>query len=293
MSRTTHHPTAVQVGGAASGAFNRQGQLASDAERALFSPDGSRLAVVSSDGIGLADQGTVKLLTPPGSNAVDAAWMPDSASVLVGEGPANVNQLTQLNLDGTVKAVAHLDRPFSLGKGNGIAVNEDGTRAVVTSETRDPIGGRRHLSLMLVELTTGHVTPLTTTADADEAWPVFAGGQLLFARREGAGHWQVERLDLTTNRSAPVSPSDEDAFPVGALRAREAVYASSRRGRDVSVWAVRDDGSRARMGKVPAGSRVWTVEPGGTRAVVSEPAVVGGQPVTVVRAVTLQPPGSG
>ena len=287
VTRTTHQPAAVQVGGAASGSFDKHGQLATNAERALFSPDGTRLAVVSSDGIGIGDGGTVRLVTPEGSSAVDAAWMPDSTSLLVAEGPAVADRLTVLHLDGSTKGVAKLDAPFSVGEGNGIAVDERGTRAVATSETRDPIGGRRHFGLMLVELTTGKVTPLSTDANVDEAWPVFAADNVLFARRTSTGRWQVNVLNLTSKTRAAMSPADEDAFPVGVLRTGQPVYASSRPGRAVSVWAVRDDGSRVRMAEFPSGTRVWTVEPGGTRAVVSEAEVVGGQPVTVVRAVTL------
>jgi hypothetical protein len=281
--RTTDHPLSVQVGNSAGDAFSKQGALSTTAKRALFSPDGTRLALVTSDGIGISRKGDVDLVTEPDSSAVDAAWMPDAASLLIGEGPATTDRLTVLDLGGAVKGVAHLDAPFSLGEGNGMAVDHRGARAVVTAETRDTIGGRRHLDLVLVDLTTGHVTKLTDTADIDEAWPVFVGDNSV-AFSDGQ---RVGLIDLDTGARREVAA---DGYPVGVVRDDTLVYAAA--GGD--IWAVGDGTDRVRLGRVAPAARVWTVDPGGTRAVVAAVSTVNeNERITILRSVTLNPPNPG
>ncbi len=291
---STDNPVDVQVGSAARDAFNHKGELSPGTKRALFSPDGTALAVVTSEGIGIARRGAVDLVTESDTQAVDAAWMPDSKSLIVGEGPALVDRLTVLSLDGEVKGVARLDTPFSLGSGDGLTVDSRGVRAVAVSETRDAIGGLRHLDLVLVDLTTGHVTTLTQTPD-DESWPVFVSdATVVFARSRPGAPAGVIELDLDSHQERRLSPTDEDARPVGVLRGRTPVYASGRPGRGVSVWAAPHPDHRVRMGRLAAGSVVYSVDSSGTRAVAATVSTAaGGERLTVLRAVTLQPPPPG
>jgi dipeptidyl aminopeptidase/acylaminoacyl peptidase len=290
--RTTDRPVAVQVGNSAGGAFDKQGALDGHITRASFSPDGTRLAVVSDEGVGLADGGHTRTITPPGSLAVDAAWMPNSEGILVVEGPAVTDRVTVIGLDGRVAGSATLDRPFSVGDGNGLSVDRRGGRAITVAETRDAIGGRRHTDLVLVDLTNGHVTTITDTQDAEEAWPVFRDDtHILFARvASGRSSIVVER-DLGSGAERELSPAAEATRPVGVLRSGTMVLAGGKPGQPVSIWARATNGAPVRMGRIGAGEVVWTVDPAGTRAVATSAATVGGGTRTgFLRAVTLIPP---
>lgn len=283
VSRGDEDPLAVQLGGAAGAAFDQRGSLAPAIRRALFSPDGARLAVISDTGIGVARGGQVQLITPPGATAVDAAWMPNSAALVVAEGPAVISRLTVVALDGSTTGVATLDAPFSVGDGNGLAVDGRGGFAVAATETRDPVGGRRHHDLVIVDLTSGHVVPLTQTPGADETWPVFVDAtHVLFARTTTGGRPTVVERDLTTGSERTLSAGDEAARPIGTLRTGEPVIAGGLPGKPITVWAVAINGRRIRLGQVGAGDTVWSVDPAGTRAVATRGSIV--------RAVTLQPP---
>jgi hypothetical protein len=280
----------VQVGTAAEDAFGKGGALGPGLRRALFSPDGQRLAVIGDQGIGIARAGSAQIVTPPGSAAVDAAWMPDSRSLLVVEGPAEVDRLTVLDLDGRITGVARLDTPFSVGRGSGVAVDARGARAVVTVETRDAIGGRPRHDLVLVDLTTGRVRLLTDTADAEETWPVLLDdSHVVFARREASGKSVVVERDLESGAERRLSPVTEDARPLGVTRAG-LVYASLVPEVSVTVWALPGLGraGRVRLARLPAEAAVWTVDPSAARAVatlVSSTSL--GERTTVLRAVTL------
>lgn len=289
--RTTDHPVAIQVGGAATAAFDKKGAVAPGNDRALFSPDGSRLALLGLHGVGLAENGQYKAVTANGSNAVDGAWMPDSRSMLIAEGPALMERLSVLNLDGSVKGSVGLQIPFSAGAGSGMAVDSRGVRAVMVSELRDSIGGRRRLDLVLVDLLTGQVRKLTDTPDADEAWPLFADdNRVIFGRTEAGGPSAVFELDLATLATRRLSPVDEEARPVGVIRSG-LVYAGGNPGGGVTVWFQRTGAARQRLAGIPAGSIVWSVDPGATRVVASVVTITpAGERLSILRAVTLQAP---
>jgi hypothetical protein len=210
--------------------------------------------------------------------------MPDSQSLLIVEGPAAIGQLTVVDLTGAVKGVARLDKPFSAGAGYGVTVDRRGARAVVVTEARDAIGGRRRLDLALVDLTTGRVTPLVPTPDADESAPLFTDDDhLVFSRRVGAGPGALMELTLGSGALRRLSPEGEDAKAVGIVRDTLPVYAAGRPGDAVTVYAITANGGRVAMGHQPAGTAVWSVDPRGTRAVVTGSTAV-------LRAVTLKAP---
>jgi hypothetical protein len=291
--RSTDEPVNVGISGGAPGAFNRNNAIEPGIRRGIFSPDGSRLATISAAGVGIAEKGHVQPVTPAELGAVDAAWMPDAKSLLVAEGPATLERLAVYQLDGTVTGVAKLDAPFSVGEGYGLTVDSRGARAVAAAETRDAVGGRRHLDLVLVDLPTGQVHKLTQTLDVDEAWPLFVDDTHVLLAATDAKGTRVVELDLASGEQHSLSPADESARPVGVLRGGMPVYASAANGKGVSVWAVRGT-SRVRMGGVPAGSTVWAVDPTGSRAVATVITTTeDGQHLAVLRAVTLNPPTSG
>jgi hypothetical protein len=290
--RSTDRPKEVRPA-AAEGAFDRHDQLDPGIERAIYSPDGSRLAVVAGTGIGLAQAGRVQLVTPRGSSAVDAAWMPDSQSLLIAEGPSPMTKLSVLDLDGREKGVAKLDQPFAVGAGNGIAVDSRGARAVFAAETRDTIGGRRRLDLVLVDLPTGHVEPLTATAEANEGWPVFVDDSHVAFSRADAGHAGVVTvLDLASREERAISGDGEAARPIGVARGA-LVYETTTPDGGLTVWIVKG-GRRVSLGRPKAAETVWTVDPSGTRGVATVSTTDDAGIVTTnLRAVTLKAPAPG
>lgn len=292
---TTDESTPVELS-VAPGAFADGDTLDPSIDRALFSPNGQRVAAIGDAGVGLARDGRLELVTPEGSHAVDAAWMPDSQSLLIAEGPEVTDRLTVLTLDGSTKGVAHLDPPFSVGAGNGMTVDSRGARAVVATETRDAIGGRRRVDLVLVDLPTGRVTPLTTTADANEAWPLFVDdSRVLFSRAGTERAAVVIELDLTTKIERQLSPDGETARPIGVIQRTRAVYAAGRPEGGVSVWAVGPRQGRTRLARLSGeDALVWSVDPTGSRAIATGFTVTPqGQSVARLRAVTLKAPDPG
>ena len=269
----------------AAGAFASGDRLDAGIERAIFSPDASRVLGVGPDGVGLVQRGRLDLITEPGSSAVDATWMPDGASILVAEGPVIIDRLTVLTLDGEVKGVARLDAPFSVGAGNGMTVDSRGARAVVTTERRDPIGGRRRLDLALVDLPTGHVTALTDTADANEASPLFVDDSHVAFSRDGA----LMELDLASRAERALTDNASGARPVGVIQDGRLVYAATREGR-TRVFAAK----ATPMGTFSVATTVWSVDRSGSRAIVSQPETAPtGTTELRLRAVTLHPPSPG
>ena len=291
---TTDESTPVELS-VAPGAFAQDDTLDPSIYRVLFSPDGQRLAAIGGAGIGLAQDGKLELVTPEGSRARDAAWMPDSKSLLIAEGPVVTDRLTVLTLDGATKGVAHLDAPFSIGAGSGMTVDSRGARAVLSTETRDAIGGERRFDLVLVDLPTGHVTPLTETRDSDETWPMFVGdNRVVFSRGDYALGGVLFELDLESKAEKRLSPESEISRPVGTLRGERVLYAGGRGGEESSIWVIDGDGGRTRLGKVAKGSVVWTVDPTGSRAVATRFVLTPeGQRVAQLRAVTLKAPEPG
>jgi hypothetical protein len=293
VTRTTTRPVDV-AGGNAGPAFDKGRITDSSAERALFSPDGAQLAVITSGGVGIATAGAVHLITPDGSAVDDAAWMPDARSLLVIEGGAQVDRITVLDLNGAVRGVAHLDAPIEHA-GDGVAVDSRGVHAAVVTETRDAIGGVRHHDLALIDLTTGHVTALTRTADVDEEWPVFVDDNTVAFARTAAGHTTVATIDTGGGGLRRVSPPGETARPVARLRGGQLVYSSSVGDGAISVWALSGGGAdRVRLGRLPRRAEVWSVDPAGDRAVASVALTrPDGERVSPLEAVTMRPPPAG
>ncbi|HZN16051.1 MAG TPA: hypothetical protein VFB78_17420 [Acidimicrobiales bacterium] len=293
VTSTTDTSPRIAIGGEAADAFGPDGAIDAGVHRGIFSPDGSLVAAINANGVGVLRHGHVQLVTPAESAAVDAAWMPDSRSLLIAEGPATMQQLTVLTLDGAVKGVARLDEPFAVGFGFGLAVDRRGARAVAVREARDPIGGHRRHDLVLIELTSGHVSVLTDTEDADEEMPVFLDDdRLVYASATGTDVAVMERT-LSSGQTRQISRASEVAEPVGVVLGVQPVYATTADDGVVAVWVVLQSGRRARIGKLAKWTNVWSVSPRGTAAIVSSapPHTRNGPYATrFVRAVTLTAP---
>jgi hypothetical protein len=293
VSRTTDDGDKVGSGLPALSAFGDHRALATDIRRAWFSPDGNRLAAVGEQGVGLVQGGRLAPLTAGANNVVDAAWMPDSRGLLVIEGPTEADQLSVLGVDGRVTGVAHLDRAVSPGDGYGIGVDRRGARAVVVTETRDTIGGRRHRDLLLVDLPTGRTSDLVITSDADETNPFFVGDDAIVFGRARDGRARVVQRDLASGAEKFLTAAADDVTPIGVIADDTVVVAGGRPGGRVRVWAVR--GARGiDMADAPAGSAFVGIGPGGTVGLARIPPSRRQPDAEIVspsiEAVTLNPP---
>jgi hypothetical protein len=256
------HPK-VAVSTATGAFFNAKGQLEPGPFAVSYSPDGSQLAVRSSDGVGLAHGGRVTLLTPPGSNVVGFTWMPGSR-LLLAEGPIPTGQLNAIDLRGRAAGKVVLSPSFGVGSGYGMAVDSTARHAVVTRAQVDTLGGAVHLDLVEVDLQTGAVRALTTTPDGQEYSPTYVDDQHVAYARAVGSRVSVALLDLSTLNWRDLTPSGESATPLGVvLQGAYVAYADTRG----DVFAVDPAGGRP----ILLGSHVGTavaVDPTGTRAVV-------------------------
>lgn len=254
----------VSMGGAPRPFFDSRGRLSPGSFAAAYSPDGSHLAVRSADGIGLAVQGTVRLLGRSKSNVVDFAWMPDGSRLVVVEGPIPTGEIVALGLDGRLTGRASLSPSFSVGTGYGITVNSEGTYAVVSRAQIDQLGGAVHLDLVEVDLQSGAVRELTPTPDVDESAPFFLDDDHVVYERDAAGQRSVALLDLQTLSSRDLTGAALRARPVGVIYdGTDVVYVTPAG----DVYALDPASGSPRLMGAKVGD-VAAIDPSGSRAVV-------------------------
>jgi hypothetical protein len=200
------------VGGlAAVGAepFGDGDELAVAAERVVLDGSGTRLAVITDDGLGVADRGALRPVTASGSHVVDAAWFGNGATLLVAEGPVPTGGLAVVDVDGHVRGTVPLSPSVGFGTGHGMVVLRGGKRAVVTAVERSALGPeQRHL--VAVDLTTGATTPLTEGGGPDEAGPAeLDDGRLAYTETTDPGSPPTVRvLDPSTGAAADAGPGE-------------------------------------------------------------------------------------
>ena len=276
-----------------------QGMIEPGPFDAAYSRNGASLGVLSDRGLGLARKGKQEIfLRSTGSDAsriVDFTWMPGSTSLMVIEGPSTATKLSVIDLQGKVIAATALEPPFSPGDGFGLTVDNSNRRAVAVSATRDPIGGARHLDLVIIDLQSGAVVALTSTADVDESSPMFLDDDHILLTRSSADRLEAAVLEINTGTIIRVSPEGKRAFAVGTVDGgRWSVYQEvAPRGTEAVIAAVELGRTEAvRMGTVVAGASVVAVHPQGAEAVVRAP-LGAGESSNRLRAQTLRSPGPG
>lgn len=152
--------------------FAEDGGLPAGPSRAVYSPTGTRLAVLNAGRVFVAVEGRLEPVTAEGGNVVDVAWFGNGTTLLVIEGPAATGQVAVVDIDGTVRGVIPLSEPVSPGSGHGMAVAPGGRSAVVTAVDRPPLAAeQRHL--VTIDLETGRVSDRTAPGGEDEYGPVF------------------------------------------------------------------------------------------------------------------------
>lgn len=259
-----------QVPNLAGSAFEEAGLIRTGAGKAAYSPDGTRIALLTDGGLGLAEEGRVRTISRKGAQIVDFAWMPDSRRVLVLEGPAATGFLAVLDLTGDVVASAELQPSFSPGAGHGIDVDRQSRLAVAVAVTRQPIGGRETRDIALIELQSG-VVRMMVNATGDESRPRFVAGNAIAFTDRTADSTRVMVADPTTGRREALSPAQERASLVAVLDDGESVaYSSVGRDGRVRLYKVAvTGGDRELLMKFSAGEAVVAVDPSGRRALLS------------------------
>lgn len=246
--------------------FDRSGRVQPGAYDAGFDNEGTKLAVKSGQGIGVVTSGgKVNLVTPPGSHAVEYAWMPSGTALLIAEGPASTGQFDVLRLDGSDLGRVPLSPSFSVGSGYGMAVAPDGAHAVVVAEDPAALGGPERLSLVRVDLATGATTPVGVNAVRS---PIYVdAGRVLVTALSTKGD-RAEIVTLATGARRVVSVPHEAADALGVVNRGTVwlVYATEH-----AVWAVPDGGgARRRLARVPGNATVVAVDPFGTQVLLAE-----------------------
>lgn len=228
--------------------------------RGLFSDTGSRLAVLTADGLGLAQQGKILPITRAGSNVVDAAWFANAATLLVAEGPVPTGALVVIDVDGEVRGTIPLEPSVGFGSGYGMTVAPGGRQAVVTAVERPALGPEQR-RLVVVDLETGATRDLTTPGGADEQRPFYVDrGRVAFTEVGADVPPRAMIADVGTGSVEEISAAASVVGTIGEepvlqdLRARLFLVSS----RDRALVTV------------PEGTRLTSIDPAQMVAVVAE-----------------------
>ena len=243
--------------------------------RGFLSPDGSNLAVITHDGLGIVEGNEVRPVTEPGTRVVDAAWFGNGSTLLVAEGPIPTGLLAVVDVDGTVRGSVPLAPSVGFGSGYGMAVAPGGRAAVVTAVDRPALGPEQR-RLVHVDLESGTTRDLTSPGGADEERPFFLDAErVAFVETTGSG---VRTLVIAVEDGDVLDVADGSRV-VGATDEGQPVL---ERAGEVLVEG-------RSVGKVPAGASITTVHAASGLAVVAETVTAeDGSTVARLRRLTLR-----
>lgn len=256
----------------APGIFDAQGLVAGGAGKAQFNATGTRLVVVGSDGVGVVEDGKIRIISPPQAVIADAGWLTGSTDIAVLQSPV-ADRIAIINMDGTDTGFVPLSPSLEVGSGHGLAVDTARRRAVIGVERRPSLEPLQ-LNLVMVDLRTGQSRDLTPPGGPDELAPFWLDdSRVLFTRIEGTDS-SVVVLNLTDSSERVVAVSARGVGTVGGAPvfvSGDAVAAAI--GADPQVlYELGPDESVAAVD--PAGGRLAIVEatPTGTRLRAQEVA---------------------
>jgi hypothetical protein len=257
--------------------FDARGRIDSAADRVIFNPLGTRVAVLGGRGLAVAEAGRARYLFDQTTNIVDAAWLPGTTKLLVAEGPALTGRLSIVGIDGQPSGYVAIQPSFGVGTGHGMTVDEGRHVAVVTATQRESLGGE-HLYLVAVELSSGATHSLTPADGPDELAPAFAGmGAVVYTARTEGDSW-VGAVDVATGAERRLSPPGERATSRGVIGDRHAVYTTA----GGKVWAVPVTGGTPDLLVTLSSADVLVgVDPTGGRAVVAREGADGVELVAI------------
>lgn len=249
----------------APGVFDDAGSVSGGAGRAQFNAAGTRLLAVTSEGVGIIEDGDIRIITPAQATIADAGWLTGTTDVAVLQAPV-ADRIALINLDGTETGFVPLNPPLEVGSGHGIVVDTERRRAVIGVERR-PALEPLQLHLVMVDLRTGESRDLTPPGGPDESGPFWLDeSRVLFTRVQGAESRAVV-LNLADGSEDVVAV---DARAVGAIAGAPVFVSNNRVAADVGadpqlLYTLKDGESVAAVD--PVGGRLALIEstPTGTR----------------------------
>lgn len=254
----------------APGIFDDSGRVAGGASRAQFNAAGTRLVVLSSQGVGVVEEGEVRIITPAQATIGDAGWLTGTTDIAVMQGPV-ADRIALINLDGSETGFVPLTPSLEIGAGHGLVVDTERRRAVIGIERRPSLQPLQ-LNLVMVDLKTGQSRDLTPPGGPDEFGPFWLDdSRILYTRVEGTESEAVV-LNLADGTEKVVAL---DAVAVGGVAGAPVFVSNNRVAADVgadpqilytlapgeSVAAVDPAGGRlALLESSPTGSRIRAQE---------------------------------
>lgn len=168
----------------APGVFDDNGLVAGGAAKAQFNAAGTRLLLLTSEGVGIVEEGEIRIITPAEAAIADAGWLTGTTDVTVLQSPV-ADRIALINLDGTETGFVPLNPALQVGSGHGIVVDTARRRAVIGVERRPSLEPLQ-LSLVMVDLQSGQSRDLTPPGGPDELNPFWLDeSRVLFTRVEG------------------------------------------------------------------------------------------------------------
>lgn len=214
----------------APGVFDDEGRVAGGAGRAQFNAAGTRLVVVSDQGVGVVENGKIRIITPAEATIADAAWLTGTTDIAVMQAPV-ADRIALINVDGSETGFVPLTPSLEVGAGHGLAVDTERRRAVIGIERRPSLQPLQ-LNLVMVDLKTGQSRDLTPPGGPDESGPFWLdNSRVLYTRVEGTDSEAVV-LNLGDGSEKVVAV---DAKAVGAVAGAPVFLSNGRVSADVGA----------------------------------------------------------
>jgi hypothetical protein len=214
----------------ASEVFDDAGRVAGGAGRAQFNASGTRLVVLTSEGVGIVEEGKIRIITPPQATIADVGWLTGTTDVAVVQSPV-ADRIALINVDGSETGFVPLKPSLEVGSGHGLVVDTARRRAVVGIERR-PALQPLQLNLVMVDLKTGESRDLTPPGGSDESGPIWLDdSHVLYTRIEGTDSKAVV-LNLADGTEEVVAVN---AHAVGAVAGAPIFVSNGRVSADVGA----------------------------------------------------------
>lgn len=243
--------------------FDDAGLVAGGAAKAQFNAAGTRLLVLTSEGVGIVEEGEIRVITPAEAAIADAGWLTGTTDVAVLQSPV-ADRIALINLDGTETGFVPLNPPLEVGSGHGIVVDTARRRAVIGVERR-PALEPLQLYLVMVDLTNGTTRDLTPPGGPDENGPFWLDDSRVLYTRVESNEAKAVVLDVNDGTEEVVAV---DARAVGGIAGAAVFAGNSRVAADVGA-------DPQLLYSLKAGESVAAVDPVGGRLALLEATPTG------------------
>ena len=163
--------------------FDEDGVVSGGAAKAQFNAAGTRLVVLTSEGVGIVEDGEIRTITPPEAAIADVGWLTGTTDVAVVQSPV-ADRIALINIDGSETGFVPLSPSLEVGSGHGLVVDTERRRAVIGVERRPTLEPLQRY-LVMVNLQSGESRDLTPPGGPDELGPFWLDeSRILFTRIE-------------------------------------------------------------------------------------------------------------